>query len=500
MRPASLVTLFLAAVLTVGATALPPLDWRPGTAWAKSKKKKKRTPPATATSSPPRQPAPTTAQPVAAPPAATISLPVTQHVLANGLRVVLQPDATLPSVAVSLAVDMGPAWEGQNERGFSNAVLHHLKRPDAPPPNFPPLPSPVIITTRDAAYFTTVVAPSHLSLAVWREARRVTAPIRHAAFADIRSAVEATAASPELRADRLANQGCWAYHHEAIGSTRELATSDATSLNAFRRDVVSPQRMVLVVAGRFDPDGTLAAIERLFRVIPASPPRRTPSVSVPDQINQRVDLEQSSSSSDQYFVYAWAVPPAAHPDLAAVELAASMLSDRVNGGRRSRLRALPREARIELLLERRRGPSMLIMRVDLPATLDMDRTRKIVDDVMLDLARNGPTPEEMGEAWTTTQLRWLDSVASVAQRTRLLAESSLLVGDPAKPFAFGASLVSTNRDDVRRAVRVYLTPIRRNLVERRGPRVDPPAEAPAPRPTAPAPSPKGSKKRSKKKK
>jgi hypothetical protein len=231
----------------------------------------------------------------------------------------------------------------------------------------------------------------------------------------------------------------------------------------------------------------LEHVKTLFATLAVLPPTAPPEVALPDQINQRVDVERFDAPPSQMFLYGWAVAPAEHADIAAVRLLVETIADRAGttGTLRSpRFVKLPPEATLHVDLEERAGPSWLTLRVDFPSTLDMDHTRKVIDDALLDLANHGPTPEEMHFAWRSAQVRLLRDLARVDSRASLLARTTLLQHDPIALFRRPADLVAINRDDLQRAARQYLTPIRRNLVEVRGPRVEPPKpETPEPTPS-----------------
>jgi zinc protease len=452
-------------------------------ALAKSKKRKKKrvTPPAStrSPSTQPRTAAPRPPAPVVAPTPAVPSFVLQRHSLQNGLRIVLHPDPTLPSVAVSIAYLAGSSFESNEQQGFSRVVSRHLAADRATKPGASQLPIASSYVGPDLITFTTIVPPGRAGLALWREAHRIARPIDATAFDALRASLEHARRAPaRSRVEQLAYQGCWPYEHVASGWTDDLSRSDAETLEAFRRRLIAPSNAVVSVTGRFEPATLLEEIRRLFGRIPPVVASVTPSRALPDQINQRVDLEKSAQPEPQHFLYGWAVPPSGHADLPAIRLAVAMLQDRVHAGlvtRSSRFAKLPDEATLRIHLDERLGPSLLTLRVDLPASLDMDATRAVIDEAMLDLATHGPTAEEMRSAWRAVQSDWLDALSAVDLRASALARAEILRKDASTVSGLPSAIVAINREEVRKAVRVYLTPIRRNLVEKRGPKVQPPA-------------------------
>ena len=473
MRSGPLALLPLALALCLAAPT--PSHAKPATTTssAKTKKQSKKKPapaPQPATPAPPAPPSPPRpATPIPPPQPVTFSFPVVQHTLPTGLRVVLQPDPSATAVAVSVAYRAGSSFETHGQHGFSRALLEHLRAAQ-------PASSTTAHASPDFLQLTSVVSPSRLPVTLWREAHRLTRPIQDVSIPALRAHLDVPA-SPSTRAQRLAYQGCPPYGHAAHGWTADLQRASVASLEAFRRQHVQPAHAVLSVAGPIDPDVVLEQVKTLFATVPSLPPTAAPEVALPDQINQRVDVERFDAPPSQMFLYGWAVAPSGHADIAAIHLLVETIADRAGATgtlRSPRFAKLPPEAILHVDLEERAGPSWLTLRVDFPSTLDMDHTRKVIDDALLDLAHHGPTAEEMHFAWRSAQIRWLRDLARVEGRASLLASTTLLQHDPVAIFRRPADLVAINREDLQRAARQYLTPIRRNLVEVRGPRVEPP--------------------------
>jgi len=403
---------------------------------------------------------------------ATLSFPVVQHRLPSGMRVILQPDSTTTAVAVSLAYRAGSSQEAEGEYGFSSALREHLRAAQ-------PAASTSVQYTPDLLQFTTVVLPSRLANALWREAHRIHRPIRQTGAIALRNHLDFPP-SPSVRAQTLAFQGCSPYGHLAHGWTPDLQQASAEYLDAYRRRWAQPALAALAVAGAFDPDAVLEQVQQYFAPIRPSAIPSDPPIVLPDQTNQRVDIDRFDTPVPQVFLYGWAVPPAGHADLAAIRLLIELFVDRPDtiGSRHSpRLAKLSTEASVSMELEERKGPSWLTFRVDLPANVDMDATRKVVDDAFLDLVQHGPTQEELDAGWRAAQRRLLRSVERVEGRASLLARSALLRDDAIEFFEQPAQLAAVRREDVQRVARQILSPIRRNLVEIRGPRIDSPKKA-----------------------
>ncbi len=443
------------------------------TSLAKSKKRKKKRKkrPSNQRTTPPPYRKPHSATPVTAPVPVTVDLQISRHTLPNGLRILLHPEPSLPSVAVTLAIHVAAASESHEQKGFANAIIQHLLSAS-------PLDSVDVTTTGDMLLLTNLVPPAEILSTLWQQARRTSLSIDEQAFESLRLRLQgAGPVSPSRRAARLGYQGCWPYQHSAHGWTDDLQASSPAVLEQFRRLVISPSRMVISVSGRFVPSEVLQEITRIFGPFPSVDPLPAAPFKLPDQINQRVDVARSPIRTSQLFLYGWALPPAGHPDMAALQLAKSILRDRITAGlttRSARFAKLPTQAKVKLSIEPRMGPSWMTLRVDFPSSVDMDRTRKVVDEALLDLSMVGPTAAEMYAAWQLSQFELLEALSDTSQAASILAARELLGVGAESIEQQPHKLFKANREQVRRAAQIYLTPIRRNLVERRGPPITSP--------------------------
>nr|MCU0673701.1 insulinase family protein [Myxococcota bacterium] len=70
--------------------------------------------------------APTTPTATPATSSPLTSLPIERHVLDNGLRVVLSPDRTVPTIAIALYYDVGSRNEVRGRSGFAHLFEHMM--------------------------------------------------------------------------------------------------------------------------------------------------------------------------------------------------------------------------------------------------------------------------------------------------------------------------------------------------------------------------------------
>jgi zinc protease len=91
--------------------------------------------------------------------------------------------------------------------------------------------------------------------------------------------------------------------------------------------------------------------------------------------------------------------------------------------------------------------------------------QKLVETQLADLARLGPSDDDMKKARTRTQAQLLLGLQSNYARAQRLAEFELYRGDASLLNGELDRYLAVTKDDIKRVVAKYLTPARRSLVE-----------------------------------
>ncbi len=213
---------------------------------------------------------------------------VTEYRLANGLRILLFPDASKPTTTVNVTYEVGSGYENYGETGMAH-LLEHLM--------FKGTPSRGNIQTElgrrgmqyngstsfdRTNYFESFTASDEsLAWALGMEAdRMVNSYIRKSdldpEMTVVRNEFESGENNPQLvlYGRMLSSAYMWHnYGHETIGARSDIENVDIGRLQAFYRLYYQPDNAVLIVAGKFDPDATLRLIVKDFGSIPR--PART---------------------------------------------------------------------------------------------------------------------------------------------------------------------------------------------------------------------------------
>ena len=251
----------------------------------------------------------------------TPSLPplsIHQHRLANGLRVILNPDDRLPLVAINLWYHVGSKNEGPGRTGLAHLFEHMLFQGSEHVDtngHFAHVQQAGGVANGSTWYDRTnyyETLPSHwLELGLWLEADRMGFLLP--ALTDEKLENQRSVVMNE-RKERVDNQPYGRgferlhellypephpYHWPVIGYLDDIAAATRADVETFFRTYYAPGNAVLTLAGDFDPGFALGLVERYFGDLENGP--APPTVEIPDapvsgpvleELPDRVDLER----------------------------------------------------------------------------------------------------------------------------------------------------------------------------------------------------------------
>lgn len=260
-------------------------------------------------------------------------------ILANGLRVVLQPVRFAPVAAVAIWVNVGSADETEAEAGLAHLHEHMIFKGTARR-GVGQIAREIegaggeinAFTSYDQTcyYLTLGKDEIMLGLDVLADA------VNHAAFdaAELRKEVKVVLEEIRLYRDLPhyhVSEGCWARAFARHPYGKPILGSAAVLENLQRRDVLCffnkyyrPANTVLSVAGDFETAPVLRAIDRLFGGLPAATVNRPERTGEPRQREFRgLTLSEAVQQTHLYFAWhgvAWNQPLAAELDLLSMIL------------------------------------------------------------------------------------------------------------------------------------------------------------------------------------
>lgn len=271
---------------------------------------------------------------------------ITEYRLANGLRVLLYPDPSKPTVTVNVTYLVGSRHEGYGETGMAHLVEHLIFKGSR---NFPNPDAEFSrrgfrnngTTSFDRTnYFSTFQASEdNLRWALgWKADAMVNSFIARkdldSEMTVVRNEYEMGESNPgQVTFKRLfAVMFDWHnYSNLPIGNRSDIENVRIENLQAFYRTYYQPDNAVLTVAGKFDEARTLALIQQTFGKIPR-PKRTLPTLWTvePTQDGERSFVVRRAGDI-QIVIVAYRIPAALSHDTPALAAAAEILGDTPNG-------------------------------------------------------------------------------------------------------------------------------------------------------------------------
>ena len=271
---------------------------------------------------------------------------ITEYRLPNGLKVLLFPDASKPTVTVNMTYLVGSRHENYGETGMAHLLEHLLFKGSKQNPridqsfnNRGMKANGTTSLDRTNYYETFQASDDNLKWALEMEADRMVNSFIAKKDLDsemtvVRNEFENGENSPiRVLAKRMQSVAFdWHnYGNATIGNRSDIENVAIGNLQAFYRMYYQPDNAVLLVAGKFDPAKTLAVIGNAFIKIPK--PKRTLPVLwtvEPTQDGER-SFNVRRKGDVQIISVAYKVPSGLQSDSDAMSFVAEILTDTPNG-------------------------------------------------------------------------------------------------------------------------------------------------------------------------
>jgi zinc protease len=339
---------------------------------------------------------------------------ITEYAFPNGLHVLLLPDASSTKVSVNMVYLVGSRHEGYGETGMAH-LLEHM--------NF--------ILSKDGRnikkeltdhganwngttdydrtnYFETVNASDeNLKWALGLEATRmvnmrIEKELLDTEMTVVRNEFERGENSVASVLEERVMSTAYLWHNygkSVIGSLADIEKVPIDRLAAFYRKYYQPDNAVLIVGGQIDSSKTLAMIDDSVGKIPR-PERKLDATytTEPAQDGLRT-VELRRVGTGQNLIMAYHGPAMAHPDAAALEVAAGILNG--TGGTGRLYKALvdnKKTLTASMSVQEMHDPGVVQFRATLTNDQKLDEAKKGMLDTISGLMTEAPTKEEVDRA------------------------------------------------------------------------------------------------------
>lgn len=408
---------------------------------------------------------------------------ITEYALQNGLRVLLFPDQSKPTVTVNITYLVGSRHEGYGETGMAHLLEHLVFKGTPKHPNIPQeltehgaFPNGTTWYDRTNYFETMPATDVNLEWALDLEADRMVNSFiakkdLESEFTVVRNEFE----SGENNAFRVTLQRTMAtafewhnYGKTTIGARADLENVPIERLQAFYRRYYQPDNAILVVAGKFDEAKTLQLIAAQFGGIPR-PARSLETGNLlfptytrdPDQDGER-EVTIRRVGDEQLVMTAYKVPAGTHADFAALEVLTQVISQ-TPGGRLHKALVQPgKAAGAQAISFQLREPGLFLAVVNLRKEQDLTEARRLMLAEIEGVAATPVTDAELAEA-KATLTKNTELMMNNSQNVALDLSEWASMGDWRWLFIHRDRIEKVTTADVNRVAATYFKPDNRTV-------------------------------------
>jgi len=401
-------------------------------------------------------------------------------VLPNGLVVLTHEDHSVPAVAFWQWYRVGSRNERPGITGISHFFEHMMFNGSK---NVPPKTYDKILesnggysnafTDRDmTAYYEEIVA-DRLDTLLYVDSDRMAS--LSLLPEQLKSEIEVVKEERRFRTDNdiqgMLDEQLYAiafnaspYRWPVLGWMGDLGRITRDEMVEYFRVHYAPDNCILVVTGDFDTKTALDHIKRAFGPIPQQPAPPPPVNSEPEQKGERrADVHYPAQNVS--FMIGYKAPPATSPDLPALDVLSSILSE----GESSRLhQALVYEKQIALSVSAsfrtRIDPSLFEVYVEMrPGKTGADGEAAVYE-VLGKIASDGPTDRELTKAKNLLEANFVRGLKTNNGAGSQIAYYEHVFGDYQAMFKTVERYRAVTADDCRRAARACFDSLKRTVV------------------------------------
>jgi zinc protease len=399
-----------------------------------------------------------------------------RYTLPNGLTIILHEDHSTPVVAVNVWYHVGSGDELPGRTGFAHLFEHimFMGSQNVPVGQFDVLLESAGAqnngsTTNDRTDYYQTMPSNALPLSLWLEADRMgfLLPTMDQEKLDLQRDVvknerrQGVDNVPYGRASEILLAALFSPDHPyswpVIGSMADLDSASLEDVTSFFRTYYAPNNATLTIAGSFNPDSAKTWVSRYFSDIPRGP-GITRRASIPPVVLQRdtfLVLEDRVQLPRLY--YTWHTVKAFHPDDAALDVLAAVLTS----GSNSRLyQKLVYELQVAQSVSARQASGRMdgwftVNVLPRPDNVPAEMAR-LTNAEIERVALEGITQRELERAQNSLRASFLNGLASVLGKSDQLNFYDYFVGTPDYVQQDAARYDAVTLDDVKRVAAEYL--------------------------------------------
>lgn len=402
---------------------------------------------------------------------------ITEYQLSNGMRVLLFPDQSKPTITVNVTYLVGSRHEAYGETGMAH-LLEHLVFKGTP--NHPDIPAELTEhgcrpngTTwydRTNYYETFSASEENLNWALDMESDRMVNSYIAKKDLDsemtvVRNEYESGENSPGSVLMKRVMGTAFAWHNygkSTIGERSDLENVPIDRLQAFYKRYYQPDNSVLLVAGKIDEAKTLEKINDTFGKIPKPTRELIPTYTKePTQDGSReVTLRRVGDVQAVSCVYHTA--PGPHNDYAAIAVIDEVLTNEPSGRLYKSLVESKKASYQWGFAPALKEGGFFYMNADVRKENSLDDAKNTMIATLDDIVTNPPSKEELDRAKSRILKNW-ELAYNSSDRVGLRLSEYIAQGDWRLFFLFRDRIEAIEIEQVAAAAKKYFVPSNRTI-------------------------------------
>jgi zinc protease len=421
-------------------------------------------------------------------PAAKITLPagvtqgasvegISEFQLKNGMKVLLFPDPSKPTITVNVTYLVGSRHEGLGEAGMAHLLEHMVFKGSTKHTNIPQELSSHGADFNGTTwldrtnYFETFSAnDENLKWALDMEAdRMVNSFIKkedlQTEFSVVRNEFEIGENSPQRVLNQRVTSAAYLWHNygkSTIGNRSDIERVPIENLQAFYKRFYQPDNATLVVAGKIDESKTLALIEQTFGSIPKPTRVLQESHTIePVQDGERnVTLRRVGDT--QLAAAAYHIMPGSHPDYPALDVLVELLTNRPSGRLYKKLVDTKKASSEYGYAFALKEPGIVYFATETLKDKSLDEAKKALLNTLDSVSIDVPTAVEVDRA-KTKLLKDVELEFRNTDNVGVALSEFIATGDWRLGFVYRDRLEKVTPADVARIAKYYFKPSNRTV-------------------------------------
>ncbi len=421
---------------------------------------------------------------------AQFKVSVDYYKLDNGLKVILSPDKTTPTVAVAVYYNIGFRVEPENRTGFAHLFEHMMFQGSE---NLGKMEFVQLVqrnggilngsTRFDFTNYFEVVPAHKLETMLWAEADRmrgldITQENLTNQQGVVKNEVKVNVLNqpyggfPWLDMPQYANEN-WYNAHNFYGDLEDLDSANLADVKTFFDTYYAPNNAALAVVGDFEIEEAKAFIEKYYGGIPSAEVPALPDLTEPKQSEEKIFEKEDKLATEPAYAIAYQMPERNTPEYYAMGLIDQIM---IQGDNSLLYKKLVKEkgytdmvfGDINYLgnMFNYYGPMLWMFHFTHDNEITSDSITIAIDSVMNNLMETGISQEHLDNALIKMRSRMYDEIADEfgVGRADLLCSFALFDDNPARINSLEAEFKKVTPELASKTLKEFLQKTNRTIL------------------------------------